>query len=184
MITARSSRPRRRATILTAAAASALALSGCQVTNPAITMERYSPADGIELDGEQLAVRDLLLISHGEGAPAVVLGSVVNDGAEPLTVTVSVAGEALSPEVTVEPNSFVRLDGTQSDGTEGEGLLVPALESPAGAGVEVRIATDQETLAGSAPVLLPQGHYEQFADDAGGTVEPPQHTEDTPPLEP
>ena len=177
MITAASSRTRRRATILTAAAMGAVVLSGCQVTNPTTTMERYSPADGIELDGDSLVVRDLLVVSHGDGAPAVVLGSVVNSGAEPAPVTVSVAGQALSPEVTVEPGSSARLDGTAADGTEGERLVLPALDSPAGEGVVVRIASDQETLEGTAPVLLPQGHYEQFADDAGGTVEPPEAEE-------
>lgn len=173
MITARSSRTRRRATILSAAAVGALVLSGCQVTSPTTTMLRYAPADGIELDGEALDVRDLLVVSQGNGAPAVVSGSLVNSGTEPLTVTVSVAGQELSPEVTVEPGTAVRLDGVQPDGSQGERLVLPSLESPAGESVEVRITADGEgTLAAQAPVLLPQGHYEQFADDAGGTVEP------------
>ncbi|GAA1165391.1 hypothetical protein GCM10009584_02830 [Ornithinimicrobium humiphilum] len=182
MITARSSRTRRRATILTATAVGVLALSGCQVTNPTTTMLRYAPADGIELDGDSVDVRDLLVVSHGDGAPAVVSGSVVNSGTEAITVTVSVEGQELSPQLTVDPGTAVRLDGTQPDGTEGERLILPALESPSGQSVEVRITTDSgETLGGRAPVLLPQGHYEQFADDAGGTVEPRQaedHGED------
>ncbi|GGK76971.1 hypothetical protein GCM10011509_26980 [Ornithinimicrobium pekingense] len=179
VITARSSRTRRRATTLTAAVVGALALSGCQVTNPTTTMLRYAPADGVELDGDALDVRDLFLVSQGGGAPAVVSGSLVNSGTEPLTVTVSVAGEELSPQVTVEPGSYVRLDGVQPDGTEGERMVVPALDSPAGQSVEVRIsASGEDTLATNAPVLLPRGPYEQFADDAGGTVEP-RETEDT-----
>lgn len=178
MITARSPRTRRRATILTAAAVGALVLSGCQVTNPTTTMLRYAPADGVEIDGETLDVRDLLVVSKGDGAPAVVLGSLVSSAAEPITVTVSVAGQELSPQVTVEPGSVVRLDGTQADGSQGERMILPALETPAGQSVEVRIAAaGQDTLAVNAPVLLPHGHYEQFADDAGGTVEPPP-TED------
>lgn len=172
VITARSSRTRRRATILTSAAVAALALSGCQVTNPTTTMLRYAPADGVELDGQSLDVRDLLVVSQGDGAPAVVSGSLVNTGTEPLTVTVSVAGQAIDTPVTVDPGTSVRLDGTQPDGSQGERVILPRLDSPAGQSVEVRIATDQETLAGDAPVLLPHGPYEQFADDAGGTVEP------------
>ena len=173
MITARSSSTRRRATILTAAAVGALALSGCQVTNPTTTMERYAPADGVELDGEALDVRDLLIVSQGDGAPAVVSGSLINSGTEPLTVTVTVNGEELSPEVTVEPGSSVRLDGGP-DGSQGERLVLPALDSPAGQSVQVRIsASGEDSLAANAPVLLPRGHYEQYADDAGGTVEPP-----------
>ncbi len=177
-MTARSLRTRRRATTLIAAAVGALVLSGCQITNPAITMERYAPADGIELDGDVLDVRDLLVISHGDGAPAVVLGSVINSGDEPVTATVSVAGQELTPAVELAPGRSTRLDGTQADGTAGERLVLPALEAPTGQSVEVRISADgQDTLVGNAPVLLPQGHYEQFADDAGGTVEP-VHTDD------
>lgn len=184
VITARTSRTRRRATILTSAAVGALVLSGCQITNPAITTERYAPADGIELDGQALDVRDLLVVSHGEGAPAVVSGSLVNSGTEPLTVSVTVNGEPASPEVTVEPGATTRLDGVQPDGTAGEPVTIPALETPAGQViVDVRVATGQETLQGGAPVLLPMGPYAQYADDAGGTVEP-KHVDHSRPLEP
>ena len=174
MITARSSRTRRRATVLTAAAVGALVLSGCQVSSPTTTMLRYAPADGVEVDGETLDVRDLLVVSQGDGAPAVVSGALVNSGTEPVTATVSVAGQELSPQVTVEPGAAVRLDGTSADGSQGERLVLPALDSPAGQYVEVRIAAEgQDTLTADAPVLLPQGPYEQYADAAGGTVEPP-----------
>jgi hypothetical protein len=177
VITAPSARPRRRVLLLTTVAAGTLVLAGCSTTNPTTTMLPYAPADGIELDGESLAVRDLLVVSQGDGAPGVVSGSLVNGTDEPLTATVSVNGEALTPEITVEPNSATRLDGTAADGTAGDPLTVPALDSPAGQGVEVRVQAGGETLVGRAPVLLPQGHYEQFADDAGGTVEPPEAEE-------
>lgn len=177
-MTARSPRTRRRATTFIAAAVGAVVLTGCQVTNPTTTMLRYAPADGIELDGDQIDVRDLLLISNGDGSPAVVLGSVINSGSEPVTVTVSVAGQELTPEVELAPGRSTRLDGTGADGTPGERLVLPALESPAGQGVEVRFSAEgHDTLIGNAPVLLPRGQYEQFADDAGGTVEPPETEE-------
>lgn len=168
--TAPASRARRRAAVLTAAVA-ALGLSACSVNSPATTLNRYAPADGVELDGESVDVRDLLVISQGGGAPGVVLGSVVNRTSEPVTVTVSAAGNELSPQVEVGPGSVVRLDGQGGDGS-GEPVTIPALDAPAGQSIEIRIATEQETLIRDAPVLLPRGHYEQFADDAGGTVEP------------
>ena len=55
---------------------------------------------------------------------------------------------------------------------------MPALDTPAGVNVEVRLSTGSETLSADTPVLLPQGPYEQFADDAGGTVEPHADHED------
>lgn len=157
--------------MLTAAFA-VLGLSACSLTSPTTSLIRYSPADGVEADGESIDVRDLLVVSHGDGAPGVVSGSVVNQTSEPVTVTVSAAGTDLSPQVEVGPNAAVRLDGTGRDGSEGEPVTIPAVDGPSGQGVEIQIRTDQETLSVSAPMLLPRNHYERFADDAGGTVEP------------
>lgn len=171
--TAPTPRTRRSALLLTAAAVGAVALSGCSTTNPTTTLLRYAPADGVELDGETVDVRDLFVVSNGNGAPGVVSGSVVNSGAEPATLTVTVAGQEVGSEVTVEPNQAIRLDGVGSDGAQGERLVVDAIDTPAGQNVEVRIQTGGETLTADAPVLLPRGPYEQYADDAGGTVEPP-----------
>lgn len=176
MTTAPAFRARRRLAVLTAALAG-LGLSGCQVNSPTTTLLRYAPADGIELDGDSVDVRDLLVISHGGGAPGVVLGSVVNQTTEPVTITISAAGTELSPQIEVGPRSAVRLDG-QGGEEAGDPVSIPALDTPAGQSVEIRISTDTETLAGNAPVLLPQGHYEQFADAAGGPVEPPATDDD------
>ena len=86
--TARTPRPTRRTGALVAAAG--LALAGCSVNSPTTTNIEYAPADGVELDGEVVDVRDLLVVSQGDGAPAVISGSVINTSAEPVTVTVSV----------------------------------------------------------------------------------------------
>lgn len=172
MITALASPARRRVALLAAAAASALALSGCQVSSPQTLSLRYAPADGVEVDGESFHVRDLLLVSHGNGAPAVISGSVINITSDELEVVVVVDGETVDPAVTVAPWTSVRLDGTAADGTPGERMILPVLESPAGMSVEVRLRAGDETLAANAPVLLPHGPYEQFADDAGGEVPP------------
>lgn len=175
--TASAPRPR-RAAVLVAAAVSALTLTGCSLNSPTTTLMRYAPADGVEIDGEDLVVRDLLVVSKGDGSPAVVSGSLVNRGDEALTVTVTANGETLSQEITVDPNGRTRLDGVSPDGSQGERLVLPALDSPAGQSVEIRLSTGSETLSARAPVLLPRGPYEQFADDAGGTVEPHAESDD------
>lgn len=179
MKTVATSRPRllRRAGLLAALAAGSLALSSCALNSPQTTLLRYAPADGVEMDGSTLDARDVLVVSHGDGAPGVVSGTVVNHGTEALTVTVSVAGQSVG-EVSVEPGRSARLDGVAADGTEGERTLVPAVETPAGQSVEVRLQGGGDTLSASVPVLLPQGQYADYADDAGGTVEPPAAEED------
>ena len=178
MTTAPTPRTRRSATLLTAAAVGAVALAGCSTTNPTTTLLPYAPADGVELDGETIDVRDLLVVSQGGGAPGVVSGSVINSGDEPATLTVAVAGQQVGTEVSVDPGQAVRLDGVQADGSEGERVVVEAVEPTAGQLVEVRIQGAGDTLTANAPILLPQGPYEQYADDAGGTVEPPPGGED------
>ena len=125
--------------LLTAAAVGAVALSGCSTTNPTTTLLRYAPSDGVEMDGESIAVRNLLVVSHGGGAPGVVAGSVVNSGTESATLTVTVAGQEATPEVTVEPGQAVRLDGVQADGSAGGRLTVDAVDVAAGQVVEVRV---------------------------------------------
>ena len=175
MITATASRTRRRVALLAAAAVSTLTLSSCAVNSPQTLTLRYAPADGVEMDGQAFHVRDLLLVSHGNGAPAVVNASLINNTDEPLEVAVVVDGEELSTTVTVEPRGAARLDGGV-DGTQGERVILPTLESPAGMSVEVRLRAGEETLAANAPVLLPHGPYEHLADDAGGEVAP--HPED------
>ncbi|WP_130011277.1 hypothetical protein [Serinicoccus sediminis] len=178
MTTARTSRTRRTAALATGALA-ALALTGCSINSPQATTFVYAPADGVQMNGEAFEVRDMLLVSNGDGAPAVVSGAVVNQTAEPLTVTVTVAGETVSPELEVDANAAARFDGGLPDGSvEGERLIVPSLEGPSGQHVEVRVRAAGETLSSTAPVLLPLGPYAVFADDAGGPVEPPEGHEE------
>lgn len=162
----------RRAGLLGVTVAGALALSGCQLTSSTATTLRYNPSDGVLVDGETFEARNLLVVSHGEGAPGVLSGAVYNTGTEPLAVTVTVGGQEAG-EVTVEPGAPLQLDGGQ--GGSGQRTVVPAVEPPAGANVEVRLQAGGETLAVAAPVLLPRGPYEGFADDAGGTVAPEPH---------
>ncbi|MFX0538860.1 hypothetical protein ACQBAT_12785 [Ornithinimicrobium sp. Y1847] len=173
MKTAAFSRTRRpaRAALVGGVAAATLALSGCMVNSPQTTMLRYNPGDGVELDGTAIDARDVLVVSHGEGGPGVVSGTLINSGTEPVTVTVAVGGEDAG-EVTVEPGSIYRLDGVSADGSQGERTTVSAVDTAPGEQVEVRFQANGETLSASVPVLLPHGHYEGFADDAGGTVAP------------
>jgi hypothetical protein len=68
-----------------AGVALAVATTGCQVNNPVQTNAPYQPADGVQADVGQLAVRNLALVGNGTGT-VVISGSVYNYGKDELTV--------------------------------------------------------------------------------------------------
>ena len=77
-----------------AAAAAALGLSGCQVTNPIQTDEPYTPGDGVSVDLSQVQIRNLVVVSERKGGPGTLSGSVVNQGNQSVTVTFAGEGGA------------------------------------------------------------------------------------------
>lgn len=156
------SRPRRLAATGLALAA-ALTLSACQMSSPVTTDMVYDPADGVSLDAGDVAVRDLLVVSEGDGAPGVVSGQVVNNSAESTEVTLSASVDgqivALEPTVTVEPGTSVRLDGGGPDGS-GTPVVIPSVAARPGGIVEITLQTSLGAGdSGLAPVLLPEGYY-------------------------
>lgn len=158
-------RPRRLAAAgLTAAAA--LLLSGCQITSPVTTDMIYDPADGVSVDVGGVAVRDLLVVSEGQGAAGMVSGLVVNNTDEPVqvTLTLDVDGQAqeLQPVIEVPVAGAVRLDGM--GGEDSTAVTVPVVDTYAGGNLNITVTTDQgEASAGLAPILLPEGVYSDHA---------------------
>lgn len=167
-----SSRPRRLAAAGLALAA-ALSLSACQISSPVTTDMNYDPADGVSVDAGDVAVRDLLVVSEGNGAAGVVSGLVVNNGTEPTEVTLAVNTEgqasALSPTVTVDPGKSVRLDGAGPDGS-GTPVQVPAVDAGPGGTLTIVVQTSLgEGGSGLAPVLLPDGPYGDLVSSTADT---------------
>lgn len=141
----------------------ALGLSACQMTSPVTTDILYDPADGVSVDVGDVAVRDLLIVSEGDGAPGVVSGLVVNNAAEPTEVTlvISADGQAtpLSPTVSVAAGEAVRLDGQGVDGSA-EAVSIPVVAAAPGGNVEILVQTsDGQADSALTPVLLPEGYY-------------------------
>jgi hypothetical protein len=137
-------------------AVSALTLtSGCAMFNPVQTNQEYVPADGVPADIGKVALRDLVLVSDGEGT-AVLAGSAINTGTEDVTVQLSPQGEGGAPaggsELELGPREQVNLatEGLQfSDVTAKPGRLVP---------VAVR-SSDGGTTVVQVPVLAATGAY-------------------------
>ncbi|MDN5791096.1 MAG: hypothetical protein L0H25_09550 [Micrococcales bacterium] len=73
---------------MVAALASATALvavtSACEIMSPAQTNVPYDAGNGVEATIDQLAIRGLVLV--GGSGPAIVSGSAINLGSDPLTV--------------------------------------------------------------------------------------------------
>lgn len=156
------SRPRRLAAAGLALAA-ALTLSACQISSPVTTDMNYDPADGVSVDVGDVVVRDLLVVSEGNGAPGVVSGLVVNrstEGAE-VTLAVNSGGQmvALQPAVTVEPGQAVRLDG-RGEGGSGQAVQIGAVDAGPGGTQAIVVQTSAgEAGSGLAPIVLPEGPY-------------------------
>ena len=155
-----------------AAAAGALAtgLTACQLASPTTTDLSYDPADGVSVDVGMVVVRDLLVVSEGGGASGVVSGLVVNRSDEPVTVSLTdsaQADQALAPEIEVPANGAVRLDGRNPvEGSAGEPVTIPAVQSSAGGTVSIRVSTSAgEVNSALVPVLLPQNQYGDMVGD-------------------
>jgi hypothetical protein len=145
-----------------AAAAAALGLSGCQLTNPLQTEQPYTPADGVAVDLSQVQIRDLVVVAEKKGGPGTLSGSVVNRGGQ--QARVSFAGEGgASAELQVPAYSTERLSGTSPV------TLSTVNAEPGG------VATLQVTTQGAGtnivqvPVVAAQGYYQTLAPTAAPT---------------
>lgn len=156
-----------------AALALAIGVSACQVASPTQTTHVYAPADGVRFEAGSLEIADLLVVSEGAGAPGVISGYAINNGAEPLTVelAMSVDGspQPVTPSLQVEPGSAVRLDGASGadagEGGGGEPMTIPQVTPRAGQTLVLRVSTSADEVASTTvPVLLPDPPYDIYAE--------------------
>ena len=136
-----------RRTLALVALAVALPLAGCSATNPIQTERPYSPSDGIRATLGPVQTTNLLVVGTAKGAPAAVSGGLVNTGADPQTVTVTVSGETST--FTLPGNGSV-LVGTGS-GT-GRTMRIASLDVDPGSLATVTLKVPS---AGSATVQVP-----------------------------
>ena len=114
-------------TRLAVVAVAAAALAGCSVINPITTQNHYAPADGVQVAiGSDARGLDLLVVTTAKDAPAVLTGSIYNDGTEELDVTISIDG-------VIAAHVKVPSDGTVKMGTR-EGEVLVQGTSPAAPG--------------------------------------------------
>lgn len=88
-------------------ALSALALTGCSLSREVTSLEPYAPSDGVQLDIQDLKVRNLILI-QGTSGKAVLIGSFVNSSKNDVLATLTTkdsSGEELRVEFPVSAES-------------------------------------------------------------------------------
>ena len=112
----------RRAGLSAAAAAALLTTAGCAYINPPATTMVYSAADGIVEQVGDVKLANVLIVATGADQEGRVLGTLVNDGDQDVTLSMDVDGATAG----AEPGLMVETEFTAG----GESLTerVPVLD--------------------------------------------------------
>jgi hypothetical protein len=165
--------------VRTALAVTALAVSlaGCSALSPRVINTPYPAADGVQLNlpGSNVKLRDFLVVGTSVGAPAEVIGVVVNDGSSPARISLQAdLGATAQPTQTlvqVEAHGVVRIGPDQATQME-----LPQLPVIPGGVLALSAATATGGTANlEVPVVLPEGDYAGLT--PAPTTEAPTPTE-------
>lgn len=125
--------------------------AGCQVNNPLTTELQYAPADGVQADIGNLAIRDLVLVGDGSG-PLVVSGNATNRGADAMTVQMAAQPSATAEPTTPQGGSELQLGPREQVDLATKGLQLTGVTSKAGTLVPVSITS---STGGTTIVTVP-----------------------------
>lgn len=159
---------RRLSRALAALAIGAAAAAGIGACSPITTQLQYAPSDGNRVElGDEVTISNLLVLTSGEGEPALVVAGLTNHTADATTVSMTF-GESDTVDVRVEGNSTVLLNPAHEDG-----LTTTLAASPVPPGANLAVTVSSPT-AGTAPVnvtvldgtLPPYDEYLEYLDDA------------------
>ncbi len=140
---------------LAALALAAPALAGCSFAS-AQTSRPYDPSDGVSASVGSVQVRNLLIVGSTAQAPGVVSGVLLNEGAQPVTLTLA-AGTGAPVPVDLPAGTSVQLGVATTTapvaGTPGAAVVqFAALGQPAGAVVPVTLSS---AAGGTTTVQVP-----------------------------
>lgn len=142
--------PKNRAQRAAAAGVIALAVLGvssCSAVNEQATVREYSPSDGIVENVGDVELRNILMVSNGDGEEGRLLGTVVNASSEDVEFSLATGGTTLTwnieagdkvvfedaaaaevtvPNVDVKPGTGLR--GDAGNGTETVEVNIPVVD--------------------------------------------------------
>lgn len=156
-----------------AAAAALLTATGCGYVSPQATADEYAPSDGIQAELGDVSVRNLMILAEDENSEGRVIGTVINDSAEPATLTIDADGA--TAEVEVPANGQVMLE-------KAEPVTIDQAGAMPGLMVETELEADGQSSTQSVPVL--DHTYPRYASlMPGGAPSTPANPSNTPKAE-
>ncbi|BDQ00675.1 hypothetical protein [Aquiluna sp. KACHI24] len=136
------------ATLTSLVLATAL-LSGCSLSREVTSLEMYAPSDGTMVDAESLKARNVMIIK-GSGNKALLIGSFVNSGMEPVMAslqTTDSTGEEIRVAFEVKPSGKFDLG---YNGTEG---VLLSLDSKPGSLHTIYVSDGSDPIELVVPVM-------------------------------
>ncbi len=138
-------------------------LSACSTRSPATIVTPYPAADGTSgsIPDSGIKLNNFLVVSAAKGAPGQLIGAVVNEGDQPVTVTMQAQLGASSPfaQTPIE----VRAHGIAQVGPSGTEVTLP--DTPVGPGALMEISGHSDAAGGvtlTVPVVPPSGYYSSY----------------------
>jgi hypothetical protein len=154
-----------RTLALTTLALAVAGLTGCSEFSEQTTTLQYAPADGTQLDlGDNVGVRNAILLSDGNGEPGSLLVTVYNYGRDGATVTF--AGNGIDGSFPLDPGQVLMI------GPEGEEQLrVDSVSERPGELVPLQVSAGSTTEELKVPVLDgTQPEFEELVPTATATA--------------
>ena len=160
-------RPGRRplAALAAVGVGTALALGACSTQSPAQTTVEYQPGDGIDVNLGAVQARGLVLVSAAKGAAGVLIGSLINSGSDPVTVTFLTAEQAQGSTST---GPTMQLKGNVQQPISG--VQIPNVPVAPGDLTNIVLQTKAGQVFANVPVLLPDGYYSSYTPTAVPTT--------------
>ncbi|MBD2763497.1 hypothetical protein IEE91_13330 [Kocuria sp. cx-455] len=156
-----------------AAAAALLTATGCGYVSPQATADEYAPSDGIQADLGDVKVRNFMILAEDANSEGRVIGSVINEGSEPATLSIDADGA--TAEVQVPANDAVMLE-------KSDPVTIDRAGAEPGLMVETELEADGQSSTQSVPVL--DHTYPRYASlMPGGAPSTPGNPSNTPKAE-
>ncbi|MET4061621.1 hypothetical protein ABIB35_003196 [Arthrobacter sp. UYP6] len=123
-----------------------LGVSSCSAVNEQATVREYSPSDGIVENVGKVELRNILMVSNGNGEAGRLLGTVVNASPEDINFSLATGGTTLNWSIAAGDKVIFE------DAPDAE-VTVPNVDTLPGTGLRADAGNGTETVAVDIPVV-------------------------------